>query len=217
MSKGASSAAEKLQAQTNAEGLALDTTATNLQNSELIPYYTQAMQSPTGLGATALGQELTSSGQSIGGTIGAANKAGMDMAARVGNWGAVPSIINNNARAGANAMSNNAMDVNLKNRIAQLSQSQSGAAGLSGISNADLQGAIGMYGQTNNAIGNWVKSDAETQAALMSDIQIGASLASGAMTGGMAAMPGAGSGSGSGGGGLSSISTGSWAPEGGTD
>lgn len=167
---GANQAATALQKQTDQQGVALSGTGENIQNSELIPYLSSEMASPTGLGAQTLSQAQTASGEAIGGAQGAATKSAMDVAARTGNFGSIPSIIDNTARTAGQTQSTNALDLATKNREMQLQQSQAGASGLGTVASGDIGAASSMFGESSKAIQDMLSAEQLMQSSTFQDI-----------------------------------------------
>lgn len=178
---GANAAAQNLQKTTMNNANAMFNTGMNLQNSELIPFATAEMTNPTGLGAQTMSQMQTLGGETAGGVTGAATKTAMDEAARTGNFGAIPSIIQGTAKQAGATQSTNALDTAIKNREVQLQQSQQGAGLLGGISSGDISGSTGMYGESSNGINDMINAEKLMQASTMQDIgeaaNIGSSIA----------------------------------------
>lgn len=149
----------------------------------LSPYYSNMMTNPQGLGATALSQQLTQSGQGISGAGGAARERALDIGARTGNTASIPAAISSANKAGMVQQSNNTNNLALQNAMLKQKQQQQGAEGLSGLFGTDLSGSLKANDNAINALSPELSAIGQKNAAEQKGISNIMGMASGVMGG----------------------------------
>jgi trimeric autotransporter adhesin len=169
-----------------------DTQGANLfgASQEIAPalssLYSGELTNPQGFGATTLAQMLTQSDQSVAGGLGAARQTATDLGARTGNTAAIPGIIGSADKAGITQHANAVNSLGIANANEKMAQQQQGAAGLSGLYNADLGAGLNAEGLADKAVNTRISANQQSQGQF--DKLLGAGL--GAATGGLSSIAG---------------------------
>lgn len=169
-----------------------DTQGANLfgASQEIAPalssLYSGELTNPQGFGATTLAQMLTQSDQSIAGGLGAARQTATDLGARTGNTAAIPGIVASADKAGISQHANDVNTLGIENAKEKMTQQQEGAAGLSGLYNADLGAGLNAEGLADKAVNTRISANQQSQGQF--DKLLGAGL--GAATGGLSSIAG---------------------------
>ena len=146
-----------------------DTQGANLfgASQEIAPalssLYSGELTNPQGFGATTLAQMLTQSDQSIAGGLGAARQTATDLGARTGNTAAIPGIVSSADKAGISQHANDVNTLGIENAKEKMTQQQEGAAGLSGLYNADLGAGLNAEGLADKAVNTRISANQESQ------------------------------------------------------
>ena len=148
--------------------------------------YSGELTNPQGFGATTLAQMLTQSDQSIAGSLGAARQTATDLGARTGNTAAIPGIVASADKAGISQHANDVNTLGIDNAKEKMTQQQEGAAGLSGLYNADLGAGLNAEGLADKAVNTRISANQQSQGQF--DKLLGAGL--GAATGGLSSIAG---------------------------
>ena len=148
--------------------------------------YSGELSNPQGFGATTLAQMLTQSDQSIAGGLGAARQTATDLGARTGNTAAIPGIVASADKAGISQHANDVNTLGIENAKEKMTQQQEGAAGLSGLYNADLGAGLNAEGLADKAVNTRISANQQSQGQF--DKLLGAGL--GAATGGLSSIAG---------------------------
>lgn len=117
----------------------------------LSPQLTQMATNPTGFTPTEKANQLTSSAQSLGGSVAGAQGYGNLQAARTNNIGGYTGALDDAARQAQVVNSQNALGVDTQDAALKRQQQQFGLAGLGHIYSGASQDALGALGQANEA------------------------------------------------------------------
>lgn len=139
--KGSANAANQLTGQLQGEGKDLFSQGQNIQG-QLLPFFSNMMKNPQGLGPTTMSQIMTSAGQATAGGEGAARQRAMDLASRTGNTAAIPGIIGGASKTGMVEQADTSRDLGVKNAMMKMQQQQEGASGLSGLFGKDIGSSL---------------------------------------------------------------------------
>lgn len=139
----------------------------------LAPQLTQMATNPQGFTSQEKANMLTSSAQSVGGSLAGATGYGNLAAARTNNAGGYTAAVGDAARQSMVQQSNNALGVDVQDAALKRQQQQFGLSGLGNIYSGGNSAALGALGAANTA-------SAQTQSNIMGWTNLGVGLAMGA-------------------------------------